>query len=166
MSDASTKHVWASPLLEVQRYSALYLAFTQNMRQNNVWFLHNTATHTCIFVLIAYLNRSYLHSEHNWIVEQVSHKLLQYCCWCACYLLSQQIHATSPHRNKHASIHVSFDGHCFVLLLLALPFQFIHCTKKEKAQLGYLKEFIDHSSIIPETSILHATILSSIVGLC
>ena len=74
--------------------------------------------------------------------------------------------ATSPHKSKHASIHVGFDGHCFVLLPLALSFQFIHCTKKEKAQLGYLFEFIDHSSIIPETSILHATILSSIVGLC
>ena len=66
--------------------------------------------------------------------------------------------ATSPHKSKHASIHVGFDGHCFVLLLLALPFQFIHYTKKEKAQLGYLFEFINHSSIIPETSFLHATI--------
>ena len=41
---ASTKHVWALPLTEVQRYSAWTQWSDQNTRQNSLWFLHGTAT--------------------------------------------------------------------------------------------------------------------------
>ena len=41
---ASTKHVWALPLTEVQRYSAWTQWSDQNTRRNSLWFLHGTAT--------------------------------------------------------------------------------------------------------------------------
>ena len=43
ISNKSTKCIWAPPLTEVQRYGTLN---TANMRQNNLPFLHGTATHT------------------------------------------------------------------------------------------------------------------------
>ena len=47
ISNESMKRIWAPPLTEVQWYSALKAA-DRNMRWNNLWFLHGTATHAFI----------------------------------------------------------------------------------------------------------------------
>ena len=47
ISNKSAKCIWAPPLTEVQRYSASKAA-DRNMRWNNLWFLHGTATHAFI----------------------------------------------------------------------------------------------------------------------
>ena len=44
VSNESTKHIWAPPLTEVQRYSALTQRCNRNLWQNNLRFLHGTAT--------------------------------------------------------------------------------------------------------------------------
>ena len=49
---ASMKHIWALPLMEVQRYSASTQQSDRNMWQNNLWFLHRTVTYTSYMILV------------------------------------------------------------------------------------------------------------------
>ena len=88
------------------------------MQQNNLQFLHNTATHTCTYLCSHSISeqelsplRAQLEELEARIVEQVKHKLLS---------IVADVHATychsrhkgsllPPHKDKHASIHVGFD---------------------------------------------------------
>ena len=47
------KRIWAPPITEVQRYGA-QLKCNWNTWQNNLWFLHETATYAVLSLLLGY----------------------------------------------------------------------------------------------------------------